>query len=827
MERYFFSQQNIFNLTKKLIIYLELDEGQINKEVIEKCKKIIINFMKAIFDKYGNKKPNNMSNEEYLDKLNKKSLSECLRTFNNKKNDNNNLPSMNSRGGNAENFNNIGNNNNNRNPMMQGNNNMMGIPDSTKPNYLRPTDIMNNFKNGVSNNQQQTQASQKEFQSYNDAGGFASFSSNSTQGGPFITATGEYGVPLELQTEAGAAKYGISGGNEGKKNFADELERRIASLRGEYGGGPMGGGNQQPQQIDEMTAKLLNLDASGAMIPPNMVLPGQQRQNNQMGGGRNNMGMNNNNMGMNNNNNNMGMNNNNMGMNNNNMGMNNNNMGMNNNNNMGMNNNNMGNGGNMGIDYSFNSGGDNLGNDINAAYGGDNGQYNGIDSFDNYFNQISNGSAGGGATTGDLSERFDKMRQERTNAIEIPRTEKFDPMKSPSQLNKQNMNGQQMNGQNMNGQQMNFSQMNNQKMNGQQMNNTVNKNNQSPNGDFFFLNDKEKKDKEVKKKKTKKKDKKIKIELDNEIKKISLEIDNLQKEIESTNKEKIKNLSKKKRGINIETFREEKVEEVDDSKKALMKLLINAKKEKNSEENILEFNVNKEENNKLVLDRKSEQNKKVLEIDSKSYTESECYNDYMITFDKFIHFRDIDIENIVLPKKNEENITSDNNQLTVVIDGEEGTFELEENYYNRDEITEHINNAFDSNDIFIRCKIEDDKFIFMSDKKFTMINDDKSILGYLGFNKSIYQNRTKYVAESTVGIGDNIFYLVIENISEEPLFVINNDLGKIHKLQNIIRNYELDHLIIKFYRTSKDLIKNNKEYSFFFERNHRIQFTLD
>ena len=47
MERYFFSQQNIFGLTKKLIIYLELEEGQINKDVIEKCKKIMVNFMKA------------------------------------------------------------------------------------------------------------------------------------------------------------------------------------------------------------------------------------------------------------------------------------------------------------------------------------------------------------------------------------------------------------------------------------------------------------------------------------------------------------------------------------------------------------------------------------------------------------------------------------------------------------------------------------------------------------------------------------------------------------------------------------------------------------
>ena len=55
MEQIFLSQENIINLTKKLILYLELDESQINREVIMKCKKIIYNYMNAIFDKYGNK----------------------------------------------------------------------------------------------------------------------------------------------------------------------------------------------------------------------------------------------------------------------------------------------------------------------------------------------------------------------------------------------------------------------------------------------------------------------------------------------------------------------------------------------------------------------------------------------------------------------------------------------------------------------------------------------------------------------------------------------------------------------------------------------------
>jgi len=85
MKKYFFSQNNITYLTKKLIILLNLDKEEITKEIIIKCNKIILNFMTLIFEKYGNMKPPNITDEVYIDKLNKKSLSDCLRTINNKK----------------------------------------------------------------------------------------------------------------------------------------------------------------------------------------------------------------------------------------------------------------------------------------------------------------------------------------------------------------------------------------------------------------------------------------------------------------------------------------------------------------------------------------------------------------------------------------------------------------------------------------------------------------------------------------------------------------------------------------------------------------------
>ena len=84
MDKLYFSENNIANQTKKLILNLELPEDQINREVVLKCKKIITNHMKETFEKYGSAKPTGANPNEFVDKLNKKSLSDCIRVFSEK-----------------------------------------------------------------------------------------------------------------------------------------------------------------------------------------------------------------------------------------------------------------------------------------------------------------------------------------------------------------------------------------------------------------------------------------------------------------------------------------------------------------------------------------------------------------------------------------------------------------------------------------------------------------------------------------------------------------------------------------------------------------------
>ena len=74
MEEYYFSEKNVGDLTKQLILNLELGQNELNKDVVMKCKKIITNQMKNTFDRFGNQKPNNIGSKEYIVKMNLKSI---------------------------------------------------------------------------------------------------------------------------------------------------------------------------------------------------------------------------------------------------------------------------------------------------------------------------------------------------------------------------------------------------------------------------------------------------------------------------------------------------------------------------------------------------------------------------------------------------------------------------------------------------------------------------------------------------------------------------------------------------------------------------------
>ena len=384
--------------------------------------------------------------------------------------------------------------------------------------------------------------------------------------------------------------------------------------------------------------------------------------------------------------------------------------------------------------------------------------------------------------------------------------------------------------------------------------------------------------------------------LDEEIKKLKNEIKNKEKIENKIFKNNVNDNSSNTEVVNSEeknTFSEKdknetKEKEIKESRMALIKLLIDAKKNKdsnepspkesisnndyqesfdiedydpdklnNNEEGIMEVDFNDPESQKLIKVIEDEDmnysippNVKIrssnpnnsfaisrnnvnnfvsgsiyFDVESDKVTTYDCYNDYMVDLNKRIKLKDINIKSIDLPKNLGENINNNNCELKIVINNKEQIFELEENYYNRYEIKDFLNEAFKAYDFDISCDINDGIFQFHSQSKFTMLNSDTSILPILGFNKNAYVNKNMYVAENSHQVGDNVYYLVLENISSEPLFYINKDTDEIKKLFDF-EPFETDNLIIKFNKSPKDSIKNNKEYNYFFSDKHSITFEL-
>jgi len=246
MEKYFLSEENINNQTRLLIKYIDFDKREINRDLVLKCKKIISGMMVQVFDRYASKKPYNMSTRDFIDKMNQKSIANCIDIIISRKQSK--LP--------------ISKNYNRNNKQKEYSPNI----------YANPNELMNKMYNRQPENNTQ----QNEYMTPESSGGYASFSNNAQLNGPFITATGDVGVPLEVQYGNQYSQNGF-GGNLDKKNFQHELETKLNALRNNYAEG-----HNKPPEVDPLTAQLLGLNRQNNQQQQQQVQqqPKQQVQQN-------------------------------------------------------------------------------------------------------------------------------------------------------------------------------------------------------------------------------------------------------------------------------------------------------------------------------------------------------------------------------------------------------------------------------------------------------------------------------------------------------------------------------------------------------------------
>ena len=207
-------------------------------------------------------------------------------------------------------------------------------------------------------------------------------------------------------------------------------------------------------------------------------------------------------------------------------------------------------------------------------------------------------------------------------------------------------------------------------------------------------------------------------------------------------------------------------------------------------------------------------NNTIVKIDS-SKINPDCYHRYSYDLNKLLKVTEIKLLNFEIPKQSVINISDDNNKFTI----DKHNFVIPNNYYNRFTLMDKINSLlFDifGNDLIL--SLQDNYYKFTGNKKFMLI--ENSILFNMGFIKNSYVNKTEYIAEKLPNIGDNVFCLSIDSLSNDIMFIIDNDKKEVIKQNVNLVDYPIDSIDIHFH------LNNSIINSFFFEYPHILTIQL-
>ena len=188
MEEYFYSDKNINKIAATVEKYIPVKQNEKSRESFRKF--IMVN-MKSIYQFYAPKKPKNVPTRDFIDRLNKEIIKHCVKIYENKMNNSNKVPSAINRDKEINGTKNIG---------------IMKRPIETAKK-TKKNDGFEGFES-----------------SYIGSSSFASFEQLGSSDGGYITASGELGNKMHLNSSEMTLKKGST----------DEIERAVLERAGEY-----------------------------------------------------------------------------------------------------------------------------------------------------------------------------------------------------------------------------------------------------------------------------------------------------------------------------------------------------------------------------------------------------------------------------------------------------------------------------------------------------------------------------------------------------------------------------------------------------------------
>ena len=295
------------------------------------------------------------------------------------------------------------------------------------------------------------------------------------------------------------------------------------------------------------------------------------------------------------------------------------------------------------------------------------------------------------------------------------------------------------------------------------------------------------------------------------------------KELDDHTEKKAKNINKKSQQ---KPQKKESSDEDSDSDKSPPKKSLSKKsqqkpqKKESSDEDSDEVSESESES-----DRSNDTETKTttdIKIKSETHSEPEFYSDYLVELDKPINSEiyDITISKCKFPSLAPQ-ITEMCNTFCVRFDDHQTDITLPEGNYSLSDLIDGLNESLEEANIVI--KVDNKGRIVLERKRGEFVIDcgEKSIAKLLGFTKSSYEGRSKYISETQNMFEVKSIYMFIPTISgDEPFCKIDDDgVKQLFKLSDNLDT--LKSFVVQFRRTS-----NSSETDLFDFQGRSHEFTL-
>ena len=205
-------------------------------------------------------------------------------------------------------------------------------------------------------------------------------------------------------------------------------------------------------------------------------------------------------------------------------------------------------------------------------------------------------------------------------------------------------------------------------------------------------------------------------------------------------------------------------------------------------------------------------------IKSNEYDDPENYSDYMVEFKQpYYDIKSFQLLNLKLPPITNV-ITNDNNNIKILLNDDEINKQIPPNMYDLENLLKvlnvflspYFNVVYTNNRIMVQN---------ITNTKFDMANNDRSVFRMLGFKKLNYIDRSSYISEDEPLLGANKeIFLFIGGIKDDGPIYKFNSLENPNNLCPVIINLDstidtLSDIIIKF-KYEND-IESNKNVNFY------------